>query len=227
MSKIIVITGGSDGLGKTLTEDFSKDNKVIILSPTEEKLKKVAAENNCDYFVCDVTNYETVQRTIKSIIDKYSRIDVLINNAGLWVEGELENNDPEIIKKVIDVNLFGTINTTRSVISNMKSNNDGIIININSQGGISYKSEKTIYNASKWGLNGFTGSLQLEVAKYGIRVVDVYPGKMKTDIFKKMNVEKNMDNALDTKEVSRLIRFIIDTPKNVMIPSVEIKHINS
>jgi len=227
MNKVIIITGGSDGLGKTLTEDLSKDNIVIILSPTEEKLKKVSSENNCDYFVCDVSDYYSVETVIKNIINKYLKVDVLINNAGLWIEGELEQNDPDRIKKVLEVNLLGTINVTKAVITNMKLNKDGIIININSQAGIGYKAERAPYTASKWGVTGFTGSLQPEVAKYGIRVTDVYPGKMKTDMFKKMNIDKNMDNGLDTKEVSRLVSFIIETPKDVMIPTVGIKHINN
>ena len=227
MSKVIVITGGSDGLGKTLTEDLVKDNKVIILATNEEKLKEVANINNCDYFVCDIRDYAKVEETINYIIVKYNKIDVLINNAGLWIQEELEENDASRIKEVMDVNLLGTINLSKAVIPNMKENKDGLIININSQAGINYKEERVVYNASKWGVTGFCKSLQPELAKYGIRVSNVMPGMMKTDMFKKMNIEKNMANGIDTKEVARLIRFIIDTPKDVMIPEVGIKNINN
>ncbi len=227
MNKIIVITGGSDGLGKTLTEDLSKDNKVIILATNEKKLKTVAKENNCDYFVCDITDYNAVDAIIEKITRKHSKVDVLINNAGLWIQEELDQNDSDRIKEVIEVNLLGTINVTKAVIANMKSNKDGLIININSQAGINYKAERVVYNASKWGITGFTKSLQPELAKYGIRVTDVMPGMMKTDMFKKMNIEKNMNNGLNTKEVSRLIRFIIDTSSDVIIPEVGIKNINN
>ena len=84
-----------------------------------------------------------------------------------------------------------------------------------------------VYNASKWGVTGFSKSLQDEVTKYGIRVTDVMPGMMKTDMFNKMNITKNMANGLDTKEDARLIQFIIDTPSDVMIPEVGIKNINN
>ena len=73
--KTIVITGGSDGLGKTLTEYLSKDNNVIMLATNEDKLKSVADINNCDYKVCDVSNYNVVDNTIKEIKDKYGRIN--------------------------------------------------------------------------------------------------------------------------------------------------------
>lgn len=190
MNKTIVITGGSDGLGKTLTETFSKENNVIIIATNEEKMNLVSKENNCSYKVCDVSNYEKVEKAISEIIEEYKKIDVLINNAGLWIQEELDTNDSDRIKSVIEVNLLGTINVSKAVIPSMKANKDGLIININSQAGINHKAERVVYNASKWGVTGFSKSLQDEVAKYGIRVTDVMPGMMKTEMFSKMNIEK-------------------------------------
>lgn len=227
MKKVIVITGGSDGLGKTLTESLSKENNVIILATNEEKLINVANNNNCNYKVCDVSNYSLIEKSINEIIKKFGKIDVLINNAGLWIQEELETNDSERINSVVDVNLLGVINCTKAVIPVMKQNCDGLIININSQAGINHKAERVVYNATKWGVTGFSKSLADEVAKYGIRVSNVMPGMMKTDMFNKMNIQKNMDNGVDTREVARLIQFIIDTPSNVMIPEVGIKNINN
>lgn len=227
MKKVIVITGASDGLGKTLTESLSKENNVIALATTEEKLQKVAEENNCNYKVCDVSDYNQVEKCTNEIIEEFGKIDILINNAGLWIQEKLEENDTERINAVIDVNLLGTIYMTKAVIPIMKKNQDGIIININSQAGINHKAERVVYNASKWGVTGFSKSLQDEVAKYGIRVTDIMPGMLKTDMFNKMNIKKNMENGLDTKEVARLVKFIIDTPKDVMILEVGIKNINN
>ena len=227
MKKVIVITGASDGLGKTLTESLSKENNVIALATTEEKLQKVAEDNNCNYKVCDVSDYHQVEKCTNEIIEEFGKIDILINNAGLWIQEKLEENDADRINAVIDVNLLGMIYMTKAVIPIMKKNQDGIIININSQAGINHKAERVVYNASKWGVTGFSKSLQDEVAKYGIRVTDILPGMLKTDMFNKMNIKKNMENGLDTKEVARLVEFIIDTPKDVMIPEVGIKNINN
>ena len=223
MNRVIVITGGSDGLGKTLANDLSKDNKVIILATNEERLKQVATDNNCIYKVCDVRDYKKVSECINEI----GKIDVLINNAGLWIQEELDYNDSDRSESVVDVNLLGVINCSKAVIPVMKENKDGLIININSQAGINHKAERTVYNATKWGVTGFTKSLQDEVAKYGIRVTNLMPGMMKTDMFRKLNIEKNMANGVDTKEVARLVEFIIDTPADVMIPEVGIKNINN
>ena len=200
---------------------------MIILATNEEKMNLVAKENNCFYKVCDVSNYDVVEKAINEIVKEYNKIDVLINNAGLWIQEELDVNNSNRIKSVIEVNLLGTINVSKAVIPSMKANKDGLIININSQAGINHKAERVVYNASKWGVTGFSKSLQDEVAKYGIRVTDVMPGMMKTEMFSKMNIEKNMVNGLDTKEVARLIQFIIDTPSDVMIPEIGIKNINN
>lgn len=227
MKKTIVITGGSDGLGKSLAEYLSKENDVIILTTNEERLQKVANDNNCKYKVCDVSNYELVENTISEIINDFGKIDVLINNAGLWIQEELVTNDSKRINDVVDVNLLGVINCSKSVIPIMKEQKDGLIININSQAGINHKAERVVYNATKWGVTGFCKSLADEVAKYGIRVTNLMPGMMKTDMFNKMNIQKNMANGVDTKEVVRLIQFIIDTPADVMIPEVGIKNINN
>ena len=227
MKKVIVITGGSDGLGKTLASFLSKDNDIIVLATNEDKLKKIARENNCEYKVCDVKDYNLVKFTIEDIINKLGKIDVLINNAGLWIQEELDFNDSNRIHSVVDVNLLGVINCSKAVIPFMKQNKTGLIININSQAGINHKAERTVYNATKWGVTGFSKSLQDEVAKYGIRVTNVMPGMMKTDMFSKLNIEEDMANGIDTSEVARLIQFIIETPSDVMIPEVGIKNINN
>ena len=227
MEKVIVITGGNDGLGKTLATSLSEDNKVIIMATNEEKLKDVASKNNCTYKVCDVKDYLLVESIVKDIINEFGKIDVLINNAGLWIQDELDTNDSDRIHNVVDVNLLGVINCSKAVIPYMKQKENGLIININSQAGINHKAQRTVYNATKWGVTGFTKSLQDEVSKYKIRVTNVMPGMMKTQMFSKLNIEKNMENGVDTKEVARLVRFIIDTPDDVVIPEVGIKNINN
>jgi len=127
---------------------------------------------------------------------------------------------------VINVNLLGLINVCKADLPIMKKNHTSLTININSQAGINHKAERTVYNASKWG-TGFTKSLQDEVSKYGIRLTNVMPGMMKIDMFNKMNIQKNMENGIDTKEIAKLIEFIIALPNEVVIPEVGIKNIRN
>ena len=106
MRKNILITGGSSGLGKSLTMELSKNNNIIVISKDEiNEIEKI----NVDYYYCDITDYNKLKSTINSIIKKYQKIDVLINCAGLYINGILENNNPQQIIDVINVNLTGTI----------------------------------------------------------------------------------------------------------------------
>jgi len=227
MTRVIVISGGSDGLGKTVAKHLSDNNQVIILSKTEERLEKTAEEINCDSYVCDITNFSEIKETIEKIIGKHGRIDVLINNAGSWIQDKLIENDYERISDVIDVNTKGTIYLTKGVLPHMLSKEDGLVINVISQAGINSKEERSIYVSSKWAITGFTKSLEKEVAKDGIRVTGLYPGKLKTEMFKKMGIDKDMSDGLDTKEVARLIEFIINSDKDVSFPEVGIKNIRN
>ena len=132
MKKVIVITGGSDGLGKSIAKELS-DNDVIILARDYDKLEKAAEELDCDFMTCDVTNPDNIEKTIKSILDKYGKIDVLINNAGVWLAGDITENDYDKISTCIDVNTKGPIYMTKAVLPSMYERKEGLIINVCSQ----------------------------------------------------------------------------------------------
>lgn len=221
--KTILITGGSEGLGKAIAARLAPNNKVIILSPNEEKLKAAAAEVGCEYKVCDVRDYNVVEKTVKQI----GALDCLVNNAGLWIQGLLEENDPARIHEVIEVNTLGVINMTKAVIPAMKQQRSGLIININSQGGLYAKAERGVYTASKWAVTGFTKAMQPELAPYGIAITGIYPGMMKTNMFSKMGIEKDMSKALEPDEVAKTIEFLLGFDKPTMFPEVGIKHMDN
>lgn len=203
--KVIVISGGTDGLGKALAKILSSTNKVIILSPTKEKLIAASQELNCNFEECDVTNYSSVQKATDNILQKHGQIDVLINCAGLWIEGPLESNDPEKIEAVLKVNSLGTIFLTHAFLPQFKKQKGGQIINIISMAGLTEKSDRSVYYASKWAVTGFTKCLRVELEPFSIKVIGCYPGKMKTSMFKKAGFEKDLDSALDPNTVAQKI----------------------
>lgn len=218
--KTILITGGSDGLGKAIATKLSPNNKVYILSPHEEKLRKAAEELGCEYKVCDVRDYEQLQK----IITEVGKVDCLINNAGLWIQDTLEENEPKYIQEVMDVNAVGTINATKAVIPAMKKQGSGLIINVISQAGWYAKAERSVYTASKWAVTGFTKAIQAELAPLGICVTGLYPGMLKTDMFAKMGIEKDMSKGLDTEEVARTVEFILDSKKPTVFMEIGLKN---
>lgn len=227
MKKVIVITGGSTGLGMEIAKKLSPDNNVIILSRTEQKLKETSQILGCEYKVCDVRSYDSVWQTINEIHKKYEKIDCLINNAGVWIKGALITNEPKEIDKVIDVNTKGTINMTRAVLPNMIDSRDGLIINMISSAGINVEPLSSVYSASKWAITGFTKNIQIEAAKEGVRVVGMYPGFMDTKFFEKTGYYYDMSTALDVSQVADIVKFLISLDKNIVIPEIGIKDIRN
>lgn len=227
MKKTIVITGGSDGLGKAIAKRLNENNNVIIISNNKESLIKTSEKINCEYYVCDVTDYKQIDNTIKSIVEKYNKIDVLINNAGVWLAGDLTETDYERISNCIDVNTKGPIYMTKAVLPNMYDNKDGLIINVCSQASFDSDDFSTVYNASKWAMRGFNRSIQKDVSKKGVKVTGFYPGFMQTDIFKKAGNDYDISTGLEVEKVAKAIEFIVNCDDDVIIPEFGIKDIEN
>ena len=221
-NKIIVITGGSDGLGLETAKILSKENTVIILGRNEDKLKSA----NLDYCVCDVTKPELSEEVINKIYDKYGKIDCLINNAGTWIVGQLEENSFDKISEVIDINVKGVINMTKIIVPYMKKQGAGLIINIDSTAGVNWKADYSVYTASKWAITGFTKAMQSELLPQGIRVEGFYPGTIQTRLFAKNGLpDKDLTNALKINTAAKAIKFMVDQDDDIVITDLGIKHI--
>ncbi len=227
MKKVMVIVGASDGLGKCLRGYFAEDYQVVAVARTESKLKALQAEFGVDYFVCDITNFENVKQCFGDIIKKYKNIDVLINGAGVLVAGELVSNDYDKIEAVLNTNLNGLIYATKAVLPNMLKNGSGVIFNIDSICTDFFRSERSVYYASKYGVDGFTKCLQQEVSKKGIKVVNVRPGTLATNMFKKIGETRDIETCLNPTEVAKVMDYILKLPKDVTIPEIVIKNINN
>lgn len=225
--KVILITGGSEGLGYETAKILVSLNTVIIASENEESLKKAAADLNCAYYVCDVRKIEHIKETVADIIAKHGRIDCLVNNAGIFLEGKLEENPIERIRNVVDVNIFGLIAFTREVVPQMKKQKRGLIINISSIGGLYAKSEKAVYNASKFAVTGFTRAMESELKGDGIRVTGIFPDRMRTKLFEKAGLHRDFSQGtLEPSEVAKSIAFIVSMPETTVITELGIKHID-
>jgi len=222
----IVITGGGEGLGKTIAKRLVKEHKVIIVGIKEEIMKPTAAELGCEYKLCDITKVDEVKKTIVEIENETDKIDVLINNAGIWIQGLLEDSDDKRAQEVFNVNCLGTIYMTKYALPNMKERNAGTIMNIISTAGLLAKTERSVYNASKWAMTGFTKCLQEELKGTLIRVMGFYPGYMKTTLFENADIVRtDYDKALDPDELAKTIEFILSLDPTTSLTEVGIRNI--
>lgn len=220
--KKIIITGASDGLGKAIAQEL-RDEELILISRDGNKLKILSEELNCKYYVCDLTDYNQ----ITDIISKVDNVDILINNAGVWLAGDLESNSFDQISNCIDVNTKAPIYMTKAVLPLMRQNNKGLIINVCSQSSFDNDDFSTVYNASKWAMRGFNRSIQRTLSKENIKVTGFYPGFMQTDLFKKAGNDYDTSTGLETQKVAKAIRFITECEDDVIIPEFGIKDIEN
>lgn len=173
MSKTIVITGGSSGIGKELVKEFLQNGDVII------NLSRTNNDNYDNFIECDVTDIESVKSAFNEIATKYHQIDLLINNAGIGISGATELLDVEKIETCIQTNYFGAINVTRQALAIMPRKSK--IVNISSVSGLIPVPYRGVYASAKSAMNMFSYSLRMELANYGIKVVCICPGDVKTE----------------------------------------------
>lgn len=221
---VALITGGARGIGKAIAIRLSKEGYDVAINYRKDSqelndLKKEIEKNNvkCELVQGDVSNFEDCERFVKETVKKLGTINVLINNAGITKDMLLMRMKKEDFEKVIDTNLIGTFNVTRSTISYMMKARSGNIVNISSVVGISGNGGQTNYSASKAGIIGFTKSLAKEVASRNIRVNAVAPGFIETnmtDCLKddiKEEISKNIPlKRMGTAEdVANVVNFLV------------------
>lgn len=181
MQKTIFITGASSGLGKETAKLFqSKGWNVIATMRNPEKETELSELPNMTVLPLDVTNTAQIKETITKPLETHT-VDVVLNNAGYGLIGPLEALSDTQIDAQIQTNLFGVINVTRAFLPYFRENKSGMFINITSTFGLLGYPTCSIYNATKFGVDGFSEGLAYELAQFGIGVKVVAPGGMQTD----------------------------------------------
>lgn len=177
-NKVILITGATSGLGKTLADFLStKGHKVYGTSRKFE-----GDQNGVEIIKMDVTDSLAVQEGVNKILEKEESIDVLINNAGLGIAAPTEEIDPKELEKVFQTNIYGVLNTVRAVLPQMRKQGTGHIINISSIGSEIGLPFRGLYCASKAAVDKITEGLRLEMRKFGVKVCSIQAGDIKTNI---------------------------------------------
>lgn len=190
--KIAVVTGGTRGIGYAIVKKFLENGaKVILFGSKEESVNKALEElkkENSSYIVDGawpkLKSLESVQNIFDDIVSKYGKIDILVNNAGISAMDQIYNYSEEEFDKIIDLNVKSVFNCSRAVVSYMKENGGGVILNTSSMVSIYGQPSGCGYPASKFAVNGLTKSLARELGKDNIRVNAVAPGVTLTDMMK-------------------------------------------
>lgn len=179
MSKVVLITGGSSGIGKSIGEFLHQ--KGFIVYGTSRNPEKVL-NSIFPLVVLDVRDVESIHLAVAQIIQSTGRLDVVINNAGVGITGPLEEIPMEEIKNNFDTNFFGPIAVMKAVLPQMRQQKSGLIVNITSIAGYMGLPYRSVYSASKGALELITEALRMEVKSFGIQITNVAPGDFATNI---------------------------------------------
>ncbi len=194
-NKIALVTGAAQGIGKAIALCFAEEGADVIISDiNESKVKETAREvealgRKSLALTCDVTDFEEIEKGLKLCLDKFERLDILVNNAGITRDAllvRMKNSDWE---QVLNINLTGTFNWTKSAAKRMMKQKDGCIVNIASVIGLVGNPGQANYAASKAGILGLTRSVARELAPWHIRVNAVAPGFIATQMTEKLPEE--------------------------------------
>ncbi len=225
MSKVIIITGASRGIGKETAKLLAKDGNKVIANynkseqqahELQEELKK---ENiKIDIFKADVSKREECKKIVEYAINKYKKIDVLINNAGISMWGPFTDITDEQIEKIIKVNLYSAIAMTQEAIKYMIREKNGCIINMSSIWGIVGASCEVAYSITKAGIDGLTKALAKELGPSNIRVNSIAPGTIETEMNTQLSEEeiKEIENETPLgkigkpKDIAKTIQWLIE-----------------
>jgi NAD(P)-dependent dehydrogenase (short-subunit alcohol dehydrogenase family) len=201
--KIVIITGGGSGIGEATSKLFAKEGaKVIIADINEERAEKVAREigNLAFPIKVDISKIDEIEYMVNNIIDNFGKIDILINNAGIYRKGDILSITEDEFHELINVNVKGVLFCTKYVAKEMKKQKKGVIINIASEAGIVGIKNQVIYNLTKSAVISITKSCAIDLAPYGIRVNCISPGTTLTPL-----VEEAIKNEKDPESILRMV----------------------
>jgi len=246
--KIVVLTGAASGIGRSTAVLFAKEGAKLILSDVQDEegsktLKKVKDEGaEVTYIHCDVSKTDDVKKMINFTIDKYGRIDILINNAGVVRVGPMETFPDEDYELLINVNLKGTYFCCKHAIPHLKKQKSGVIVNLASVAAHIGQVAHANYCSTKAGILGMTRGLALDLAPFNVRVNTVSPGATYTpmlvgDITKNANergvdfevVKKEfeeegvMGRMADPIEIAKGILFLADDDKSSYMTGADLR----
>jgi NAD(P)-dependent dehydrogenase (short-subunit alcohol dehydrogenase family) len=182
--KVLLVTGASRGLGVDIAKAALAGGYAVVATGRDAgKVEKaVGAADDLLAVRLDVTDPASVQAAVQAVVDRFGRIDVLVNNAGNFIAGFFEEITPEDFRAQVETNFFGPLNVTRAVLPVMRAQRSGLVVSISSVAGFLGAEFTSAYAASKFALEGWMESLTLEVAPFGIRTMIVEPGFFRTEL---------------------------------------------
>ncbi|MGW7933831.1 SDR family oxidoreductase [Staphylococcus xylosus] len=227
-NKVAIVTGASSGIGASIAETLSQHGvKVVLTGRNETRLSDVAkqlrenSQSEIDTHIVDVTQKDEVAKLVKETENKFGRVDILVNSAGLMLSSAITDGDVEAWENMIDVNVKGTLYGINAVLPIFLNQSTGHIINIASISGFEVTKQSTLYSASKAAVHTITQGLEKELAKTGVRVTSISPGMVDTPL--SGNTDWGSRKKLDPQDIAEAVVYALQQPCHVNINEVTVR----
>ena len=218
---VAIVTGASRGIGRAIAKSLANKDYIVIANYNKSEKEAIELKNeinNIDIFKADMSKRDEVKSLVEYTLNKYGKIDVLVNNAGISNEKLFQDITDEDWQNVINTNLYSVFCVTQEVVNNMIYNKSGCIINISSIWGQTGASCECIYSASKAGIDGITKSLAKELGPSNIRVNSIAPGFIDTDMNKKYKTSEINDIKNETplqkigrpEDIAKCVNWLVE-----------------
>lgn len=227
--KVAIVTGGTKGIGRGIAEALVSEGVNVCISARsrteiDQTLEALCAlkAGNATGIVSDVCNYSQVKPLFELTVSQFGGLDILINNAGIGLFQTVEEMTPEDFRSVLETNLFGVFYCCHEAIPLMKQRGGGYIINMSSLAGVNAHPKMAAYNASKFGLNGFSEALMQEVRHDNIKVSYIMPGSVNTEFG---GDEPSADQAwqLQPSDIGKVVLDLLHSESRALVSRVEIR----
>ncbi|MGQ1908246.1 SDR family oxidoreductase [Marinifilum sp. RC60d5] len=230
-NKLIVITGASSGFGLEMAKEFAKDGySLLLLARRIEKMEALKLPNTMCRKV-DVTHKDEFEAAVREAEAKYGKTDLIVNNAGVMLLGDIATQDAKEWKTMLDVNIMGVMNGMQIVMNDMKERKSGTIINVSSIAGVIPFDNHAAYCASKFGVTGLTRVARGEMSPFNVRVLSIMPGAVKTELLGHTTDQSIIDGYNDWKEsvgavnitatdVAQTIKYAYELPQAVSLREI-------
>ena len=222
--KVALVTGGNRGIGRGIVEALAAEGATVVLTaralPDAERAAREVGHGAIG-LACDVRAQDSVEHLFRAIDGAGGGLDILVNNAGIGVFAPVEKMDPADWRAVIETNLDGVFYCCREAIPRMRKRGGGYIINISSLAGKNPFVNGAAYNASKFGLNGFSEALMMEVRYDNIRVSYLMPGSVATDFGR--GAREKAGWALTPADVAEVVLDLLRSPARALFSRVEMR----
>lgn len=230
MKKLIVITGASSGIGEALAKQMSEQgHPLLLIARRVEKLEALGLPNTICAKV-DVTDKSAFNAAVEQAVAQFGPVDLMVNNAGVMLLGQVDVQDASEWKTMLDVNVFGLLNGMQVVLSDMKARNTGTIVNISSVAGRKTFGNHAAYCGTKFAVHAISENVREEVADSNVRVITIAPGAVETELLSHTTSQEiidgyeawkdSMDGVLAPVDVANAISYAYGQPQNVCLREI-------